>query len=365
MSSTKNFIKLSLLVFSLFNLNMYSNAQLGLNKIKKGIENNKEKNNEESTEETKEEVVARQPEKLEKSTSQNPMSSPYHEAHKGEIVFSDQVIAFKNEDPTKLKTEFNFGEVIRFRAYYHQSVFNTMVDRFNELGISKDSAYAKGFEPVNKVKYFVDNELIYETVYASNERSYNNVSFPPRYFMDSEKGFEVNVKYTTYQGTLFNTEYSHSEISHFAKVIPHLTPGMHKITMQVMAVDFQDLENKDKEVLMAEGSFDLNYKEIDLSENAAICFPKSISNAEAESLVKNKIRNETYEKLTLYKVSNTSDMDGKKQEIKIYIGSREAEKCYSTYRIYKRKYNYTTQQYSDELELTHSSTTEIPCGCLK
>lgn len=302
---------------------------------------------------------------LKKVEKGNVLSSDFHKSHIGEIVFSDQVVSFGNEDPSKLKTEFKFGEVIRFRAYFGQSFFNTMVDKFNELGISKTEAYNKGFLPLCKVKYFVDDKMEYETFYGSSKREYNNNNYPPYGYSGFENAYKTNAEYTTYQGSLYNTTFSHDEITHFSELFKVLTPGIHTIKMQVVALDYQDKENTAKHVVVSEGSFQLDYTDADISENEAVCMPKAVTHSEVDALLKKHLQNEKFEKVSLASVVNTSDSDGKVQEIKFYLGIKEEAKCVLEYRLYKRRYNYTTKRYLNEFEIVQVSKDDMPCPCLK
>ena len=371
-----------------------SNAQLGqikqnVNKVKKvkenkdkkaeaetksettttnnpGEGNSTETNQEEITPEvtTAEEPVQKSPlTKIEKGTI---LSSEYHKEHVGEIVFSDQVVAFKNEDPSKLKTSFTFGEVIRFRAYFQQSFYNTMVDKFNELGISKEEAYDKAFLPVCKIKYFVDDKLAYETFYGSNKREYNNNNFPPYAYSNYENAYQTNVEYTTFQGSLFNTTFSHDEITHFTELFDEFTPGeTHTVKMQIIALDYLDQENTAKHVLVSEGSFSLNCVEMDIADNEAICMPKPVKHTEVEGLLKKHLQGQTFSKFSLASVSNTSDNDGKIQRIEFYLGIKEEDQCYLEFRVYNRRYNYITGTYSNEFEIIQVSRDSMPCACLQ
>lgn len=304
------------------------------------------------------------PEPLKKVQAGTKLSSDYHRSHVGEIVFSDQVVSFGNEDPSKLRSEFKFGEVIRFRAYFAQSFFNTMVDKFNELGISKKEAYNKGFLPLCKVRYFVDGKMEYEAFYGSSKREYNNNSFPPYAYSNFENAYETNVKYTTYQGSLYNTTFSHDEITHFSELFKVLTPGVHEIKMQVVALDYQDAENEAKHVVVSEGKFKLDYSDVDISENEAICMPKPVKHAEVDALLKRHLANEKFEKVSLESVVNTSDDDGKVQVVKFYLGKREAGKCVLEYRVYNRRYNYISKKYQNEFEIRQVSKDDMPCPCL-
>lgn len=310
---------------------------------------------------------------LQKAEGDQGITSPIHQEYIGKVVFSNQTIDLQNEDKTKFKNSFQTGELIKFRAYFKESSYNSMVEHYTNNGVYRDSAFALGnggFRPRIYLRYYLNDEFITERYYGGEFNFMNN---PPTSFI-SERGFEFLCQYTTYRGTLYDTEFAHEEIEDFTKLLTKMKPGQNKVRLDVFSTNNSIVEEKRKqnnalhEVILASGEFDFDYNpNKDISENEAVCIPKNKLTSETQQdLVKAWLKDHSiqYQQLALTKYYNSSNSDGKYQRIHVVYGSKK-DGCKMTFIVLERQYNYVTGKYSNELQSVQHEESDIPCACLK
>lgn len=307
-------------------------------------------------------------------TKNDPYKGTVHADHIGKIMFSKSTIELGAEDINQFTNNFSFGDIIKFRTYYAQSPYNSMVDYYHSKGIFKDSAMALGngsFWPLVMLNFYVDGKLITDHGYKSD---YNGSYSPPMLFSGQGNMEEFALNYTTYRGTLFDTEYAHQEIEDFTEILAQMTPGKHTIKLEVYVRNSamtSEKSNKYPELyklILAEGEFSFDYKfDSSMKDNEALCLPKSKVNLESQmTLIKNYLDDKgvKYQKLALAEVYTSSDSEGKYKRTKASYGLKDAEKCNLIYLVFEQRYNYVLGKYNEELVIVKKDVSEIPCGCL-
>lgn len=169
------------------------------------------------------------------------MTSPTHKENVGKIVFSDQEVKFRKEDPSQLKESFQLGEPIYARAYFAQPIRSSpwvLNGQPTDLGNLQDTDY--------EIRMYFDGV----------HQEYRFGKFFGPHGLGPKSAFE----WTTFQVNLTPKEQDKGERymrEAWAKLTRKLSPGPHKVRMELWGV----MGQAQTASAMAVGEFTLNVRE--------------------------------------------------------------------------------------------------------
>lgn len=190
----------------------------------------------------------------------NGISSDFHKEHIGQIVFSTEKISESNVDVSSLKTSFNILESIHFRAFFSQSVFNALVDKYKSSYLGRDGMIY--------CKIYIDEQLARDNILSKQVNGTTLIS-------------EDDIKmHTTLAGTFDLKLKDIGSLEYFDALInqeSNLSPGTHNVRIEFYPR--HQSSQKPEESLLAAGEFTLVIdKPFIKPDDYNVCMPSAKKN---------------------------------------------------------------------------------------
>ena len=164
------------------------------------------------------------------------VTSPTHKKYQNKIVFSTNVINFKDEDQSQFKKNFVFGDDINFRIYMDDSHLNKLLDEANKNGITTNELEEYG---TYMTVFYLDGKKVHSS-------------------MRDTEGMSLKAKsqWTTFKGEYFlkvggdNSSGMQDFIDVISKIEQSISAGTHEIKVEIYPYIYVSRVKKNIEIVL-------------------------------------------------------------------------------------------------------------------